>query len=453
MSEKTDLRDGEVAYLQGSAALPYALKNIGGVFSCPCPAWRNQSRPIDRRTCKHLKALRGEEVEFDRIGEPSEWEKAREKRKATSANPDAAKDIPALLLAHSWDGEVELKGWWMSEKLDGVRAYWNGERFLSRAGNAYLAPAWFVEGLGPEPLDGELWIGRGLFQKTVSVVRRADGGEAWRGVRYVVFDLPASVEPFEARMARLRARFDGAGHAHVDVLEQVPCEGKEHLQAELARVEGLAGEGLMMREPGSRYVAGRSTTLLKIKSFLDAEARILEHLPGAGRHKGRLGALRVELPDGITFSVGTGLSDAEREAPPALGEIITFRYQELSTDGVPRFPSYVGVRTDFVWPASKSKNTPRAAAPKESGTASTLVAQPTPTAASGEGWTRTFELVDDKSAKFWEVAVNGACQTVRYGRIGTDGQSKTTAFPSASAAQADAEKAIVGKTKKGYVER
>ena len=73
---------------------------------------------------------------------------------------------------------------------------------------------------------------------------------------------------------------------------------------------------------------------------------MLKHLEGAGRHKGRLGALLVELPDGTTFSVGTGFSDAERAIPPPVGSLITFRYQELSEGGVPRFPSFVGVRAE-----------------------------------------------------------------------------------------------------------
>jgi DNA ligase-1 len=140
-------------------------------------------------------------------------------------------------------------------------------------------------------------------------------------------------------MARIRPEFAQA-HPHL------VCTGSEHLRTELARVEALGGEGLMLRQPASRYIAGRSTTLLKVKSFLDAEARVVGHTRGTGRHAGRLGALEVELPNGIRFSVGTGLSDAERDQPPAIGALITFRYQELSNDGVPRFPSFVGVRDD-----------------------------------------------------------------------------------------------------------
>ena len=103
----------------------------------------------------------------------------------------------------------------------------------------------------------------------------------------------------------------------------------------------------MLRQPGSLYEAGRSATLLKVKTFHDAEARVVEHLPGCGRHLGRLGALAAELPDGTRFSIGTGLSDRERENPPPIGSIVTFRYQELTDRGAPRFPSFVRVRHDM----------------------------------------------------------------------------------------------------------
>ncbi len=145
--------------------------------------------------------------------------------------------------------------------------------------------------------------------------------------------------PPSAHIARRRPPYLAA-------LEHALCTGMDHLRAELARVEALGGEGLMVRRPESRYEVGRSLTLLKIKTFHDDEARVLGHLKGAGRHKGRLGALFVELADGTQFSVGTGFSDAEREAPPPVGSVITFRYQELSDGGVPRFPSYVGIRPD-----------------------------------------------------------------------------------------------------------
>ena len=319
------------------------LRNAGGVYSCTCPAWRNQSVHIDRRTCKHLRRFRGEAAEEARLG-------ALPVRAASSGagGSTSGADAPPLLLAHRWD-QQDPTGWWMSEKLDGVRAYWDGKRFVSRLGNQYVAPAWFVEGLPDFPLDGELFAGRGRFQQAVSVARRIDAGEAWRALSFVIFDAPAVDAGFEGRVEHLESWFARRPFPLARVLEHRPCTGHDDLVSELRRIEELGGEGLMLRRPGSRYEAGRSETLLKVKSFLDTEARIVGYQAGTGRHKGRLGAFEVELPDGTRFKVGTGMSDAERESPPAIGEVITVRYQELTDAGVPRFPSYVGPRADASW--------------------------------------------------------------------------------------------------------
>ncbi len=352
-----DIPNGGQLEVKGSGAKPYVLKNTGGVYSCSCPAWRNQSVAIEQRTCKHLRKVRGDEAEDARIGTAASRAAPAANRATNRATGRAASTprasaaattgkAPPVLLAHSWQNDTDLTGWWMSEKLDGVRAYWDGTRFLSRQGNPFYAPAWFTEKLPDYPLDGELFGGRKKFQTTVSIVRRQDQSDDWKQLAFVIFDAPSLDAPFEDRIAHCERFVEDVAPPYAEWLPHEPCQGVQHLRKELARVEGLGGEGLMLRQPGSRYEVGRSYTLLKVKSFHDDEARVIGHQPGAGRHKGRLGALEVELRNGTRFSVGTGLSDAERESPPALGSIITFRYQELSNDGVPRFPSYVGVRID-----------------------------------------------------------------------------------------------------------
>src|SRR5687768_7255927 len=135
-----DIADGASVEIQGSGARPYVLKNVGGVYSCTCPAWRNQSIGIERRTCKHLRKYRGDAAEEARIGGALP---ARPAPKASAGGDEAeAAAAPLLLLAESWDNALDLAGWWMSEKLDGVRAYWDGQQFLSRQGNLYHAPDW-----------------------------------------------------------------------------------------------------------------------------------------------------------------------------------------------------------------------------------------------------------------------------------------------------------------------
>ncbi len=332
-----DLNDGESVPMQGSGSKPYTLKNVGGVYSCTCPAWRNQSVGIERRTCKHLRKLRGDAPEEARLAGFG------------AALPRVVKEPgaagPPLLLAEVW-GDSDPAGWWVSEKLDGVRAYWDGVKFLSRLGNVYHAPPWFTKGLPNHPLDGELFTARKGFQRTVGIVKRQDHPETWDTVRFVIFDAPHLDAPFEQRQAFLSAAVATWGNPYATILEQTPCVGRAEMRAKLAELEALGAEGLMLRQPGSKYVAGRSGTLLKVKSFLDAEAVVIGYEPGKGKHKGRTGSLLCELPDGKRFNVGTGLSDAERGAPPAVGTTVTFQYQELSEDGIPRFPSYLGVRVD-----------------------------------------------------------------------------------------------------------
>jgi DNA ligase 1 len=344
----------------------YTLSRAGDVYMCSCPAWKNQGQVIDRRSCKHLRAYLGDAAEAQRVGGAAPARPLTVGRGAAAVKKDTA---PPILLAHKWEVDHDPTGWWMSEKLDGVRAYWDGEAFVSRLGNRFLAPDWFTADLPADTLDGELWVDRKKFQQTISIVRSGDGGTAWRAVRFVVFDAPNAKGGFEDRIAHAQQVLERAGAPHAHRLEHVRCDGVDHLRAELARVEALGGEGLMLRQPASPYVVGRSTTLLKVKTFHDAEGRVVGHAAGAGKHKHRLGALIVELPDGTRFNVGTGLSDAEREAPPAIGTVVTFRYQELSGDGVPRFPSYVGERIDVELPAASPALAPPRPAKRKPGPA------------------------------------------------------------------------------------
>jgi DNA ligase-1 len=431
-----DLADGETFEMKGSGAKPYQLKNVGGVYSCTCPAWRNQSVPIERRTCKHLRKLRGDAAEEARIGG------ALPQKPVTAAADGEEAGGPPVLLAESWDNALDLAGWWMSEKLDGVRAYWDGKQFLSRQGNLFHAPEWFTEGLPAVPLDGELWVARKSFQRTVAIVRRQDKPDTWKEVKYLIFDAPAAGGPFEERMKFLADGVRAWQARSAAVHEHAPCKGVDHLRQELRRVEQLGGEGLMLRQPGSTYEAGRSSTLLKVKSFLDAEAVVIGHEPGKGKHAGRLGALTVRLGNGKLFSVGTGFTDKERSSPPPVGSIITFRYQELSDAGIPRFPSYAGLRGD---------DAPPLPAPRSAATVASPAASSAPAVAPNAK--RYFECTEDGADKFWEVWTGGCDVTTRWGRIGTSGQQKTKTFATAEKARAEYDKLLDEKTARGYVEK
>ena len=265
---------------------------------------------------------------------------------AQNDDPVAEKSDPALLLANVWNPSIDPTGWWVSEKYDGLRGYWDGRKLWSRKGNTIQAPDYFLAELPKDvALDGELWMGRGKFEETISTVLSQTPDERWKRVRFMVFDAPRAKGTFEERMEFLRATLR-VGNEFAKPVLQTRCKGTAQLIAERDRVVREGGEGLMLRQPESDYAAGRSPTLLKVKPQDDAEAAVIAHLPGKGKYAGKLGSLRVRAEDGREFSIGSGFTDAQRESPPSLGTVITYRFRGLTAKGQPRFPSYLRVRKD-----------------------------------------------------------------------------------------------------------
>jgi DNA ligase-1 len=252
---------------------------------------------------------------------------------------------PDLPLAGIYQKGIDVRRFWVSEKLDGVRAYWDGHHLRSRQGNIYPAPDWYKARFPPIPLDGELWIGRGQFESLVGIVRKQVPDDAeWRRVRYMVFDLPEPDTPFTFRLKRLQRLLQRLNLSHLRPVPQYHLPDHNSLMRKLRQVVAAGGEGLMLHRADSLYQGGRSSDLLKVKSHLDAEAQVVGHIPGKGKYQGMLGALLVERPDGIRFRIGTGFSDRERRQPPAIGKQITYKYFGLTAKGIPRFASFLRVR-------------------------------------------------------------------------------------------------------------
>lgn len=255
---------------------------------------------------------------------------------------------PALSLANTYHDDVALGEYWVSEKLDGVRAFWDGEVLASRRGNRFIAPSWFVEGFPSEPLDGELWMGRGTFDALSGIVRRhMPEDDAWRNIRYMVFDLPAHPGTFDERLSRLKELLAGIDPSRIAMVEQFRVGAYGELTALLDRVVEQGGEGLMLRRGRSRYLAGRSDDLLKLKTYQDAEAVVVAHIPGKGKYTGMMGSLLVEMPDGRRFRLGTGFSDETRRSPPPVGTTVTYKHHGKTGTGLPRFASFLRVRKEI----------------------------------------------------------------------------------------------------------
>jgi len=246
------------------------------------------------------------------------------------------------MLAKNYEGQ-DPTGWLISEKLDGVRAIWNGETFISRNGKELFAPEWFKAGLPSFPLDGELFIARGKFQKTVSVVRKRTPIDAeWKEVKYCVFDAPNECGGFEHRIDICRMATSGAEFA--TVLDQINCCGFSHMEQIFDELCAKGAEGIMLRKSGSAYENKRSDNLLKHKPSDSDEATVIGYDQGAGRNTGLVGALIVEW-DGSIFKLGSGLNDDLRANPPSIGAVVTFGYNGLTDDGIPRFPRFVCERS------------------------------------------------------------------------------------------------------------
>jgi DNA ligase-1 len=242
---------------------------------------------------------------------------------------------------------MDPTGWWLSPKLDGVRAIWDGKALYSRNGNRFHAPPSFTACLPKEPLDGELYLGPGAFSETVSIVKSATD-KGWGRLTFEVFDAPAASGDFEARQRRLKAMVSAARGAgcRLRLVPQILCTGAAHLRRFHADQVAKGVEGTMLRAPRSPYEARRSGLLRKLKDFLDMEVEIVDTYAGTGKLKGLIGGYVVKAKDGTIFKVGSGLTDAQRARPLRPGTRITIAYQERSKRGSPRFPTYVGERAD-----------------------------------------------------------------------------------------------------------
>jgi len=259
---------------------------------------------------------------------------------------------PPLMLANVYHPGVQLADYWVSEKYDGVRGFWDGQKLLTRGGQAINPPAWFTANWPATPMDGELWAGRGQFQKAVSTVRQQTPDEsAWRGIQFMVFDLPAEPGTFNERLSSLNTVVGKLAVPWVQAVPQSKVASHAALQTQLKQITKLGAEGLMLHRGSSSYKGVRNDDLLKVKTHDDAEAKVIGHIPGKGKYAGQLGALLVEIPgiDGRAakrLKLGTGFSDAQRQNPPAVGSQVTYRYRGLNDSGIPRFASFMRLRED-----------------------------------------------------------------------------------------------------------
>ena len=231
----------------------------------------------------------------------------------------------------------------MSEKLDGVRAYWTGKELVSRSGKIFAVPDWFRKDFPPFEIDGELWTKRGDFENVISIVNKQAPHKAWMQISYQIFEVPHQKGALMMRLEVLKKWLEKHPNKFIKILPQKVCKSSEYLKRELKRVEALGAEGLVVRNPKTLYVDKRSSQSLKVKSFQDDECLVIGYTKGHGKFEGIVGALLCEWEDRV-LKIGSGLSDEDRKNPPVLDANITFKYNGLTKYGNPKFPVFLRTR-------------------------------------------------------------------------------------------------------------
>lgn len=253
-------------------------------------------------------------------------------------------DDSDLLLLKTYDDSQDVTGWLMSEKLDGMRAVWNGQTLKSRQGNPIQAPDWFINDLPPFAIDGELWTKRNDFDNISSIVRQKTADERWHNISYNIFEVPNQTGDLLQRLGVLEKYLTEYKSTFLKVIPHTNIKSTHQLKAELDRVIALGGEGLVVRKPNTPYQTGRSSVAMKVKQFQDTECTVIAYKAGKGKYTGQTGALQCQLTSGISFFIGSGLSDKQRQIPPKIGSQITFKYYGFTKNNKPRFPVFLRVR-------------------------------------------------------------------------------------------------------------
>lgn len=245
---------------------------------------------------------------------------------------------PDLFLLNKYSDDLNVSGWYMSEKLDGVRAYWDGDKLISRSGKIFSAPKFFTKDFPSHELDGELWSKRADFENIVSIVNRKLPHEGWKNLSFNIFEVPNAQGNLTQRLKVVK------NSKYIKIVKQIKVKNKKHLTEFLKSVEEKGGEGIVVRDGSLSYYTGRDNNSLKVKSYTDEECEVVGYNDGQGKYQGMVGSLSCKMDNMKVIKIGSGLNDNQRKHPPIIGTMITFKYYGLTSKGNPRFPVFLRVR-------------------------------------------------------------------------------------------------------------
>ena len=256
--------------------------------------------------------------------------------------------------------DQNISGWLASEKLDGVRAYWDGENLLSRQGKKLNAPLSFTKNFPKFALDGELYAKELKFEEIqATVMDKVPDEKAWSRLKFHIFDVPEASGGLLARLETLAKFLKNEPNQNLIIIKQIKMRDNAQFLKFSEDIIAKGGEGAVVREPNAPYERKRSKNALKFKKFKDAECEVVSINKGNGKYANLTGSLTCkalggkqgeekagEPKSGTIFKIGSGLSDEKRKNPPEIGSIITYKFQNLTANGKPRFPIFLRVRED-----------------------------------------------------------------------------------------------------------
>lgn len=233
-----------------------------------------------------------------------------------------------------------IKNWYMSEKLDGVRAYWNGKELLTKNGNRIYTPKNFTKNFPNFELDGELWTKREDFENIQNIVLDKNPSKNWNEIKYYIFEVPNQKGNFIQRLKIIKNWLKKHPNKNIQIIEQVKCRDEKTLNIFLNQIIKLKGEGVIIKNPSLNYFSNRSDNILKIKTFYDDEGEVIE----INYKNSKFKSLKLKLKNGVEFNLGNGFSKEQRLNHPKIGDIVTFKYYDLTKKGKPKFASFLRVR-------------------------------------------------------------------------------------------------------------
>ena len=236
--------------------------------------------------------------------------------------------------------DQNISGWVMSEKLDGIRGYWDGNALYTKSGKKLSPPTGFIKNFPPFALDGELWSKRQDFEAVQSKVLKHDS--QWEEISYNIFEVPQAEGNFFTRLDRAKEWFKKHPNRHVRIIEQHVCKNTKSLNNYLDDIVAKGGEGVMIKDPALDYIAGRTAAILKVKKAQDMEGTVIAINYKEGSTE--LKSLTLKLDSGVMFKLGNGFSDIQRNNALPVGTVVTFKYYGFTKLGKPKFASFMRVR-------------------------------------------------------------------------------------------------------------